>query len=185
MIKDVLSKFDQANQSAVKSLKEHLGKIRTGRANVSFLDSVMVDYYGTPTPLKQVANLSTPEARLIQVQAWEPSLLSAIEKAIIGANLGFTPQNDGKMIRVPIPALTEDRRKDLVKQAKKLGEDGKVAVRNQRRDANEALKKLEKDRAISEDEGKRAQEDIQKKTDACIQDIDKVIAAKEAEILTI
>jgi ribosome recycling factor len=185
MIKDVSSKFEQENQNSIKSLKEHLQKIRTGRANVSFLDSIMVDYYGTPTPLKQVANLSTPEARLIQVQAWEPSLLAAIEKAIIAANLGFTPQNDGKVVRVPIPALTEERRKDLVKQAKKLGEESKVGIRNNRREANESLKKLEKDRAISEDDGKRALEEIQKKTDSAIQEVDKVIATKEAEILTI
>lgn len=185
MIKDVISKFETENQGSLKSMKDHLAKIRTGRANVSFLDSVMVDYYGTPTPLKQVANLSTPEARLIQVQAWEPSLLGAIEKAIIGANLGFTPQNDGKVVRVPIPALTEERRKDLVKQSKKIGEEGKVAVRNHRRDANEALKKLEKDKAISEDDSKRAQEEIQKKTDASIAEIDKIISTKEQEILTI
>lgn len=185
MIKDVSSKFEKENQESIKSLKDHLQKIRTGRANVSFLDSIMVDYYGTPTPLKQVANLSTPEARLIQVQAWEPSLLAAIEKSIIAANLGFTPQNDGKVVRVPIPALTEERRKDLVKQAKKLGEDSKVGIRNNRRDANEALKKLQTDREISEDDGKRALEEIQKKTDSAIQEVDKIIATKEAEILTI
>src|SRR4051794_22512683 len=115
-MKDVISKFEQANVGAIKSLKEHLQKVRTGRANVSLLDGVMVDYYGTPTPLKQVANLSTPDARTIQVQAWEGSLLPAIEKAIIGANIGLTPMNDGKLIRLPIPALTEERRKDLVKQ---------------------------------------------------------------------
>lgn len=184
-MKTILDKFEQASQTSTKAMKEHLAKIRTGRANVSFLDGIMVDYYGTPTPLKQVANLSTPEARLIQVQAWEPGILPAIEKAIIGANLGFTPQNDGKLVRVPIPALTEERRKDLVKQAKKVGEESKVAIRNHRRDANEALKKMEKDKAISEDDAKRAQEDIQKKTDHHIQEIDKILDVKEKEITTI
>jgi ribosome recycling factor len=150
-MKEVIQKFEQESSGSIKSLKEHLGKVRTGRANVSQLDGVMVDYYGTPTPIKQVANLSTPDARTIQVQAWESSILGAIEKAIIAANLGLTPMNDGKLIRVPVPALTEERRKDLVKQTKKMGEDCKVAIRNHRRDANEALKKQEKDKQISED----------------------------------
>lgn len=184
-MKDVIQKFEQANTGSIKSLKEHLGKVRTGRANVSLLDGVMVDYYGTPTPLKQVANLSTPDARTVQVQAWESSILAAIEKAIIAANLGLTPMNDGKLIRVPVPALTEERRKDLVKQSKKMGEDSKVAIRNSRREANETLKKQEKDKAISEDEAKRATEEVQKKTDAAIVEVDKILAEKEKEILTI
>lgn len=184
-MKETIQKFEQANAGSIKSLKDHLQKVRTGRANVSLLDGVMVDYYGTPTPLKQVANLSTPDARTIQVQAWEGSLLPAIEKAIIGANLGLTPMNDGKLIRVPVPALTEERRKDLVKQCKKMGEDAKVAVRNSRRDSNEALKKKEKDKEISEDENKRAQEEVQKKTDLAIAEIDKILVDKEKEILTI
>lgn len=184
-MKETIQKFEQANGGSVKSLKEHLAKVRTGRANVTQLDGVMVDYYGTPTPIKQVANLSTPDARTIQVQAWESSLLAAIEKGIIAANLGLTPMNDGKLIRVPVPALTEERRKDLVKQCKKMGEDAKVAVRNNRRDANEALKKKEKDKEISEDENKRAQEEVQKKTDAAVLEIDKILADKEKEILTI
>jgi len=184
-MKEIISKFEQANSGAIKALKEHLQKVRTGRANVSLLDGVMVDYYGTPTPLKQVANLSTPDARTIQVQAWEGSLLPAIEKAIIGANIGLTPMNDGKLIRLPIPALTEERRKELVKQAKKLGEEAKVSIRNSRRDANEALKKKEKDKAISEDENKRAQEEVQKKTDTSIAEVDKILGDKEKEILTV
>lgn len=184
-MKEIVQKFDQENATSLKSLKEQLGKVRTGRANVTQLDGVMVDYYGTPTPIKQVANLSTPDARTIQVQAWESSILGSIEKAIIGANLGLTPMNDGKLIRVPVPALTEERRKDLVKQCKKTGEEGKVAVRNHRREANEALKKREKDKALSEDEGKRAQDEIQKKTDAAIAEIDKILTDKEKEILTI
>lgn len=184
-MKEVIQKFEQENAASVKSLKEHLAKVRTGRANVSLLDGVMVDYYGTPTPLKQVANLSTPDARTVNVQAWESSILAAIEKAIIGANLGLTPMNDGKLIRVPVPALTEERRKDLVKQCKKMGEDAKVAIRNNRRDANETLKKQEKDKAISEDENKRGQEEVQKKTDLAIAEVDKILADKEKEILTI
>lgn len=184
-MKEIIQKFEQANAGAIKSLKEHLSKVRTGRANVALLDGVMVDYYGTPTPIKQVANLSTPDARTIQVQAWESTLLPAIEKAIIAANLGLNPMNDGKLVRVPVPPLTEERRKDLVKQCKKMGEDGKVSVRNNRRDANESLKKAEKDKTISEDESKRAQDEVQKKTDSAIAEIDKILAEKEKEILTI
>ncbi|RZA06696.1 MAG: ribosome recycling factor [Proteobacteria bacterium] len=184
-MKETISTFEQANVGAIKSLKDHLAKVRTGRANVSQLDGVMVDYYGTPTPIKQVANLSTPDARTIQVQAWESGILASVEKAIIGANLGLTPMNDGKLIRVPVPPLTEERRKDLVKQCKKMGEDAKIAIRNNRRDANEGLKKLEKDKAMSEDEGKRAQEEVQKKTDVSIAEVDKILVEKEKEILTI
>jgi ribosome recycling factor len=184
-MKETIQKFEAANSESTKSLKEQLGKVRTGRANVSQLDGVMVDYYGTPTPLKQVANLSTPDARTIQVQSWETALLGAIEKAIIGSNLGLTPMNDGKLIRVPVPPLTEERRKDLVKQCKKMGEDAKVAVRNHRREANEGLKKKEKDKLISEDENKRAQDEVQKKTDLAVAEIDKILADKEKEILTI
>ena len=136
-MKEIIQKFEQTNATSLKSLKEHLGKVRTGRANIALLDGVMVDYYGTPTPIKQVANLSTPDARTIQVQAWEAGILPAVEKAIIAANLGLTPMNDGKLIRVPVPALNEERRKELVKQCKKMAEESKVAVRNHRRDANE------------------------------------------------
>lgn len=184
-MKETIQSFEQANAGSIKSLKEQLSKVRTGRANVSLLDGVMVDYYGTPTPIKQVANLSTPDARTIQVQAWESGILGSVEKAIIAANLGLTPMNDGKLIRVPVPALTEERRKDLVKQCKKMGEDAKIAIRNHRRDANENLKKLEKDKAMSEDEGKRAQDEVQKKTDVAIAEVDKILVEKEKEILTI
>jgi ribosome recycling factor len=184
-MKEVIQKFEQENTASLKSLKEHLGKVRTGRANVSLLDGVMVDYYGTPTPIKQVANLSTPDARTIQVQAWEAGILPAVEKAIIAANLGLTPMNDGKLIRVPVPALNEERRKELVKQCKKMAEESKVAVRNHRRDANEALKKQEKDKKISEDDVKRGEQEVQKKTDAAVVEIDKILADKEKEILTI
>lgn len=184
-MKEVVQKFEQENTTSLKSLKEHLGKVRTGRANVSLLDGVMVDYYGTPTPIKQVANLSTPDARTIQVQAWEAGILPAVEKGIIAANIGLTPMNDGKLIRVPVPALNEERRKELVKQCKKMAEESKVAVRNHRRDANEALKKQEKDKKISEDDVKRGEAEIQKKTDSAVAEIDKILAEKEKEILTI
>jgi ribosome recycling factor len=184
-MKETIQKFEQANSGSIKALKEQLSKVRTGRATVALLDGVMVDYYGTPTPIKQVANLSTPDARTIQVQAWETSILGAVEKAIIAANLGLTPMNDGKLIRVPVPPLTEERRKDLVKQCKKMGEEAKVNVRNHRRDANETLKKKEKDKEISEDENKRAQEEVQKKTDLAIAEIDKILVEKEKEIITI
>ena len=184
-MKDTILKFEQSNAAAVKSLKDHLSKVRTGRANISVMDGVMVDYYGTPTPIKQVANLSTPDARTIQVQAWESGILASIEKAIIGANLGLTPMNDGKLIRVPVPPLTEERRKDLVKQCKKMGEEAKIVVRNNRRDANEVLKGLEKDKAISQDDNKRAQDEVQKKTDSSVAEIDKILTEKEKEIMTI
>ena len=182
---EVIAKFAAGAENAMKALKDQLSKVRTGRANIAILDGVNVDYYGTPTPLKQVANLSTPEPRLIMIQPWEKNLLGEIEKAIIGANIGLTPQNDGKVIRLPIPALTEERRKELVKQARKLGEDCRIAIRNQRRDANEALKKLEKDKEISEDDSKRGQEEVQQKTDSYMKEVDKIIAAKEEEILTV
>ncbi|HEY8278903.1 MAG TPA: ribosome recycling factor [Bdellovibrionota bacterium] len=184
-MKEIVQKFEQTNGTSLKSLKEHLGKVRTGRANVSLLDGVMVDYYGTPTPIKQVANLSTPDARTVQVQAWEAGILPAIEKAIIAANLGLTPMNDGKLIRVPVPALTEERRKELVKQCKKMAEESKVAIRNHRRDANEMLKKQEKEKQISEDEAKRGETEIQKKTDSAVAEVDKILGDKEKEILTI
>jgi ribosome recycling factor len=184
-MKEIVSKFEQTNQTSIKTLKEHLGKVRTGRANVSLLEGVMVDYYGTPTPIKQVANLSTPDGRTIQVQAWEAGLLPQIEKAIINGNLGLTPMNDGKLIRVPVPALNEERRKDLVKQCKKMAEEGKVTIRNHRREANEALKKQAKDKLISEDDVSRGEQEVQKKTDAAIAEVDKILADKEKEIITI
>ncbi len=184
-MKEIVQKFEQTNVGSLKSLKEQLGKVRTGRANISLLEGVMVDYYGTPTPIKQVANLSTPDARTIQVQAWETAILPAIEKAIIAGNLGLTPMNDGKLIRVPVPALNEERRKDLVKQCKKMAEESKVVIRNHRREANDSLKAQEKDKLISQDDVKRGEAEVQKKTDAAIAEVDKILAEKEKEILTI
>ncbi len=172
-------------EKSVVALQNELTKLRTGRASLSVLDSVRVSYYGTPTPLNQVATLSTPEPRLIAIQPWETHLIPEIEKAILNANIGLTPTNDGKIVRLPIPALTEDRRKDLVKQVKTKGEEAKVAVRQIRREANDELKKLEKDKALSEDDAKRAQDDVQKLTDQYIQKIDQVLTAKEKDILTV
>ncbi len=184
-MEDIIDKFEKGAENALTALKGQLAKVRTGRANVAILDGISVDYYGTPTPLNQVANLSTPEPRVILVQAWEKNLLPDIEKAIIGANIGLTPQNDSKVIRLSIPALTEDRRKELLKQARKMGEECKIAIRNQRRDANEVLKKSEKAKKISEDESKRAQEDVQKHTDDRVKEVDTVISIKEEEIMTV
>ena len=172
-------------EAAVEHLKKDMAGMRTGRASVALIDGIKVDYYGTATPLKQVANLSVPEARLITVQPWEPSLMKEIEKAITAAGLGLNPANDGKIIRIPIPALTEERRKELSKVCKKHAEDAKVALRNIRRDSNEELKKLQKDGTMSEDELRRSEADIQKLTDQYVQKVDHVLAVKEKEIMEV
>jgi len=174
----------QADKS-VQSLQKDLLKVRTGRASTALIDHVLVDYYGSKTAITQVANMTTPDARTIQIVAWEPAMLGAIEKAILEANVGFTPQNDGKVIRITMPPLTEDRRKEMVKMIKKLGEETKVAIRNHRRDANEDAKKQEKDKILSTDESKKLQEQVQKKTDDKVAEVDKIISIKEKEIMTI
>ena len=161
------------------------GTIRAGRANPHVLDKIKVDYYGTPTPLQQVGNVSVPEARMIVIQPWEKSLLKAIEKAILTSELGINPTNDGKIIRMVVPQLTEERRKELTKVVKKFGEDAKVAVRNERRDANDELKKQEKAGELTEDDLKKEMDLVQKKTDKTIKDIDDIIAAKDKEILEV
>lgn len=171
-----------------KSLEVLLGEyatIRAGRANPHVLDRIMVDYYGTPTPIQQVGNISVPEARMIVIQPWEKSLLKQIEKAILTSDLGINPTNDGTIIRLVFPELTEERRKDLAKDVKKKGENTKVAVRNIRRDANDAFKKMEKNNAISEDELKQSEEKIQKLTDKMIEKIDASIESKTKEIMTV
>ena len=170
---------------ALTDLQQELAAIRTGRASVSVFDNVRVDYYGTPTPLNQLANLHVPEPTMITIQPWDVSQIGAIEKAIRTADLGLNPANDGKIIRVPIPALTEERRKEIVKRLHHVAEDHRVALRNIRRDANEHVKKLLKDKAISEDEDRRAHDEIQKMTDGHIQKIDAASKAKEKEILEI
>jgi ribosome recycling factor len=172
-------------EGALEHLKHDLAGLRTGRASVALLDGIRVDYYGTMTPLKQVANLSTPEARLITVQPWEPQLIKEIEKAISASGLGITPSNDGKVIRIPLPPLTEERRKELTKISKKHGEDTKVHIRGFRRDANEELKKLQKDAKLTEDELRKAETEIQKLTDQYIQKVDDVIKKKEHDILEV
>jgi ribosome recycling factor len=170
---------------ALTDLQHEMASIRTGRASVSIFDNLKVDYYGTPTPLNQVANLHVPEPSLITVQPWDVSVIGAIEKAIRSSDLGLNPANDGKLIRVPIPALTEERRKEIVKRLHNIAEDHRVALRNIRRDTNEHLKKLLKDKLISEDDERRALDDVQKMTDGHIQKVDQASKAKEKEILEI
>jgi ribosome recycling factor len=172
-------------EKVLTDFQHEMGGIRTGRATISIFDNLRVDYYGTPTPLNQVANLHVPEATLITIQPWDVSQIAAIEKAIRSSDLGLNPANDGKIIRVPIPALTEERRKEIVKRLHHIAEEHRVALRNIRRDANEHLKKLLKDKAISEDDERRALEDSQKMTDAHIQKIDAASKGKEKEIMEI
>jgi ribosome recycling factor len=172
-------------KKTVEDLGRDMGSIRTGRASLSILDMIRVDYYGTPSPLSQVATLSIPEPAMIMIQPWDPSPISAIEKAILSSEWGLNPANDGNVIRLQIPALTEERRKDLVKHLHHIVEDHRVAVRNVRRDANEATKKLLKDKKISEDDQRRSQDEIQKLTDQTIAQIDEISRSKEKEILEI
>ena len=180
-----LKVFEDKMQKTYNNLLEEYTTIRAGRANPHVLDTVVVDYYGAPTPLQQVANISVPEARMIQIQPWESSLLKDIEKAILVADLGLNPTNDGKVIRLVFPELTEERRKDLVKDVKKKGEAAKVAVRNIRRDANDAYKKLKKEEDVSEDEIKELEDKVQKLTDKYIKDVDAAVEAKGKEIMTV
>lgn len=170
-------------KKALENMREELAKIRTGRASPALLDSIKVNYYGSRVPLKQTASISAPDARLLVVQPWERSMLGEIEKAILKSDLGLTPTTDGNIIRIPIPQLTEERRKDLVKLVRKLGEEGRIAIRNIRRDANEQIKKSEKEGDISEDDAYRDRDDIQKLTDKYIELLDEVISKKEEEIM--
>ena len=170
---------------AVNDLQHEMAAIRTGRASVNLLDHIRVDYYGTPTPLNQVANLHVPEPSLITIQPWDVSQIGPIEKAIRSSDLGLNPANDGKLIRLPIPPLNEERRKELVKRLHAIAEDHRVAVRNIRRDGNEAVKKLLKDKKITEDDDRKAHDEIQKLTDAHMQKLDQAVKSKEKEILEI
>jgi len=170
-------------KKAVDHVQQQLSKVRTGRASATMLDNVKVEYYGEPTPISQVGSVSTPDARSILIQPWDRSALQGIEKAILAANLGVTPQNDGQVIRITVPPLTEERRKDIVKQCKKMAEDGKLAVRNIRRDSNDELKVAEKSEHFSEDERKRGEDEVQKLTDKYVKDIDVILAAKEVEVM--
>ncbi len=183
---DTVKKATQDKMAkAIAALGEEFKKVRTGRAQVSMLDNVRVNYYGNMSPLSQVASISTPDAKSFSIAPWESSILKEIEQAIVKSDLGMAPINDGKIIRLKVPDLTEDRRKDLAKQVNKIAEESRVAIRMARRDANEALKKAAKDKAISEDENKRAEADVQKLTDDSIKMVDKLTKEKEQSILTI
>lgn len=180
-----LNNFEEKMQKSVANLENEYTAIRAGRANPRILDRIQVDYYGTPSPLQSVANISVPEARMIQIQPWDASLIKDIEKAILSSDLGLTPANDGKMIRLVFPELTEERRKELVKDVKKKGEEAKVAIRNIRRDANDAVKKALKANEISEDEQKQTEDRIQKLTDQYVAKVDKAIEGKSNEVMTV
>ena len=180
-----IQKYEEKMKKTLASLEAELTTIRAGRANPHILDKLTVDYYGSPTPLQQVANITVPEARMIQIQPWESSLIKGIEKAILTSDLGLNPSNDGKIIRLIFPELTEERRKELVKDIKKKGEAAKVAIRNIRRDANDAYKKLKKEEDVSEDEIKELEDKIQKLTDKYIKDVDAAVENKGKEIMTV
>lgn len=184
-IASIKSSADQRMQKSIETLKSNLAKVRTGRAHTGILDQVTVDYYGSPTQISQVANLTLIDARTIGVQPWEKKMLAVIEKAIRDSDLGLNPATHGDMIRVPTPPLTEERRKEMVKLVKNEGEDAKIAIRNIRRDANENLKKMVKDKECSEDDERRGQEDVQKLTDKFVVEVDKLLADKEKEVLTV
>ncbi|MCX7930777.1 MAG: ribosome recycling factor [Chlorobi bacterium] len=179
----ILNETQQRMSKAVEHLQHQLARVRTGRASVALLDGVRVNYYGTPTPLQQVGSISIPEPRLIVIQPWERSMLAEIEKAIKASDLGLNPTNDGAVIRIPIPPLTEERRREIVKGCRKMAEEAKVAVRQVRRDALEHLKKAEKEEGFSEDERRRAEEEVQRNTDRFIKEIDQIIERKEHEIM--
>jgi ribosome recycling factor len=185
LVEDTLEQLSNDIDSSMLALKSQLGKLRTGRASITILDGIRVNYYGSATPLSQCANLSVADARMLLVKPWDKSLISEIEKSIMNSDIGIMPQNDGEQIRLPIPMLTEERRRDLVRQAKKQGEDSRIGLRNHRRDANEMLKALEKDKEISQDDLKRALEKVQELTDKGSGKIDAVLAQKEKEITEI
>lgn len=185
MTNDIKKRLTEKMNGVLEFLRKEFGSIRTGRASLSLLDQVKVNYYGNLTPLNQVATLAVPEPRLITIQPWEPGLIGEIEKAIQSSGLGLNPANDGKIIRLPVPPLTEERRKELVKLAKKMAEEAKVTIRNIRREGNEELKKLESDKKISQDEHRRANEEIQKLTDQFISKTEEVLKKKETEILEV
>lgn len=181
----MLSQYESKMQKALESLNSEFSSIRAGRANPHILDKIRVEYYGTPTPMQQVANITVPEARTLMIQPWESSLIKEIEKAIMCSDLGVTPNNDGKCVIINFPELTEDRRKELAKDIKKKGEAAKVVIRNVRRDANDALKKMNKASEISEDELKTNEDKVQKMTDKYVAEIDKAIDDKTKEIMTV
>ena len=185
MYKDVIGKTRSGMEKAIEALKKEFSRVRTGRASVTLLDDIRIDYYGTPTPLNQIGTLTVPEPRLITIQPWEKKLIPEIEKAILKSDLGLNPTSDGSLVRIVIPALTEERRKEMVKLIKRMGEDAKIVIRNVRRDGNDAMKKLEKDKEISEDELKRGEKEIQELTDQFVKKTDDVVSVKEKEVMEI
>lgn len=185
MVKDILDDAEERMKKTVEHLSRDLASIRAGRANPALLDGIMVDYYGQPTPINQLANIAIPEARLLVIQPWDKSAIPEIEKAIMKSDLGINPNNDGNVIRLAIPTLTEERRKEIVKVVRKRTEEARIATRNIRREANDAVKQAEKDKLLSEDESKKRLDDIQKLTDNTIKDIDRVLATKEKEVMEV
>jgi ribosome recycling factor len=183
MLNDVYSELEQGFKKVLESLRRSLLKIRTGRANVGILDGIKVEFYGTLSPLNQVGTIKVPEPRLITIQPWDKSMITTIEKAIVASDLGINPSNDGNIIRIPIPPLTGERRKELVKIVKRSGEDAKIAIRNERRNANDLIKELEKESEISEDQMRRGLGHVQKLTDDYVEKVDEVVTEKEKEIL--
>ena len=184
-MKTIENKLQQQMDKTIEALKHEFATIRAGRANAQMLDKIRVDYYGTPTPINQIGAISVPEPRTLMINPWDKSAMKEIEKAIRNSDLGFNPTNDGEVIRISVPALTEERRKELCKQAKKSAEDFKVRLRNERRDANDKLKKLEKEGEITEDDLKKATNDVQKLTDKYIKEVDTLLAAKEQDIMAV
>jgi ribosome recycling factor len=182
-VANIIKEAEEQMVKAVDHLESQLSKVRTGRASAALIENIRVEYYGELTPLAQVGGISTPDARTLLIQPWDASTLGGIEKAILAANVGLTPQNDGQVIRISVPPLTEERRHEIVKECKKMGEEAKVAIRNSRRDANEALKKAEKTEHFSEDERKRGEDEVQKKTDKYVKDVDTMLVAKEKQVL--
>jgi len=184
-MKTLLDDGKKRMEGALASLDKEFGKLRTGRATTALVDNIIVDYYGSPTPISQLSSVSVPDPKTLTIQPWDKGAFSAVEKAILASDLGLTPNNDGTVIRITIPALTEDRRKELVKVAKKYTEDCKIAIRNIRRDLNDQLKEMEKEKLISEDERKKGEADVQKLTDDFVKSADSSVAKKEKEVLAI
>ena len=185
LMEQVNRDLEQALSHVIQNLVNQLSRVRTGRANASLLDNIKVEYYGTPTPLNQMGQISTPEARLLQIQPFDKQMINEIEKSILSSNLGVTPSNDGNLIRIPFPLLTEDRRKEIAKNVRKIGEDAKISIRGARRDQNEVVKKAEKNKEISEDDSKKFQGEIQVKIDDYVKKVDKAVSEKEKEVLSI
>ncbi len=185
MLDKIIHETDDKMKKAVEFTRQELSKLRSGKATVAILDDIKIDYYGQKLPIAQAASVNAPDAHLITIQPWDKSIIQEIEKAILAANIGLTPANDGTVIRLSVPPLTEERRKELVKVAKKFGEEGKVTVRNIRRDSNEHLKKAEKDEHVSEDERKHGENEVQKLTDKYIKQVDDILAGKEKEIMEV